>query len=70
MNFLTEKTVSAQDVLRKPVFSELEELCREIGYPMEKDTDFEAELYRIYFTSFFSTMRKSKKVQEDRYGKD
>ncbi len=61
--FLTEKNVSLKDVFKTTTGSKIKKLCGETGCnPAGKEGWFEKELHHLYFTTFFSVMRKSQKT--------
>ncbi|MEE4358335.1 MAG: hypothetical protein V2I97_17830 [Desulfococcaceae bacterium] len=59
LEFLKEKNISAEDILRRPNLTDLTDLCSDIGYKPQEDTAFAKELYQTYMGTFFSIMRKS-----------
>lgn len=55
-NFLKKKDISSEDILNQT--TELKKLYEEPGFEYKKDPGFDDELYRIYFQTFFSEMRR------------
>ena len=64
INFLIAKTVSIEKILEQTTLADVRQLCEEIGFSIEMDKAFEEELYRVYFSTFFSMMRKAKRQEE------
>jgi CRISPR-associated protein Csx10 len=64
LNFLIKKTVPIKEVLKQTTLSDVRQLCEEIGLSIEKDKVFEEGLYRVYFSTFFSMMRKAKRRED------
>lgn len=62
LDFLIEKTINLQDICTS---LRLNELCSEIGFMPESDKSFQDELSHVYFSAFFSMMRKSVQNKED-----
>ena len=54
--FLKTKDISSKDMLNQT--TEVKKLCDEPGFEYKKDQGFDDELYRIYFQTFFSEMRR------------
>lgn len=46
------------EVMKKNRQEDITELCYETGFSPEADQNFQKEIYRIYFITFFSAMRK------------
>ncbi|MBF8278411.1 MAG: hypothetical protein HW390_3484, partial [Candidatus Brocadiaceae bacterium] len=64
-DFLRKKDVTVNEVFRQSDFpKEIKELCGKIGFTPESDNRLNAELYRNYFLTFFSSMRKKIKQGE------
>ncbi len=62
--FLEKKGVTVKEVFgQSGLPQEIKELCSVIGFSPESDNGFNAELYRNYFLTFFSSMRKAKKKE-------
>jgi hypothetical protein len=60
LEFLKCKTVSIDDAFRNHNLIMLKDLCQEIGYSIESDSEFRNRIYQAYYTTFFSMMRKEK----------
>lgn len=62
--FLEKKEVTVKEVFgQSGLPKEIKELCSIICFNPESDNSFNAELYRNYFLTFFSSMRKAKKKE-------
>lgn len=55
-NFLKKKDISSEDILNQT--TEVKKLYEEPGFEYKKDPGVDDELYRIYFQTFFSEMRR------------
>jgi len=64
LEFLTEKKVSVQSILKKASNGNIVNLCGEIDYAPESDDELSGELYQKYFSTFFSSMRKRAKKEK------
>lgn len=62
--FLKKGDVAVNELFqRSDLPEEFKELCKTIGFHPESDSGFNAELYRNYFLTFFSSMRKAIKKE-------
>lgn len=60
-NFIKDKKDLIESIMNSSVSLQVKGLCKEINYNPAKDGNFEESLYKLYFTTFFSMMRKRKK---------
>lgn len=59
--FLKNKVITVREVFSQAGFLQgIKQLCQKINYTPETDAALDAELYRTYFLTFFSSMRKTK----------
>lgn len=58
--YLEREEIKAVEILRHSDMdmSDINKMCNEIGWTPESDIGFDDELYRTYFLSFFSEMRR------------
>jgi CRISPR-associated protein Csx10 len=59
LEFLQEKEIKIDENIRPSIGR----ICTEIGFNSVEDTDFMNSLYKLYFETFFSAMRKEKKKE-------
>ena len=63
-NFIKDKKDLVESIMSSSGSKQVKDLCKEIYYDPAEDTDFagfEQSLYKLYFTTFFSMMRKREK---------
>jgi len=60
-NFIKNKKDLVVSVMGFRRSDQVKNLCKEIDYDPAIDTEFEKKLYKLYFATFFSMMRKRKK---------
>ncbi len=60
-NFIKNKKNLVESIISSSGNKQVKDLCKEIDYDPAIDTDFEKRLYKLYFTTFFSMMRKREK---------
>jgi len=60
-NFIKDKKDLVESIMSFSGSKQVKDLCKEIDYDPAIDSDFEKSLYKLYFTTFFSMMRKRKK---------
>jgi CRISPR-associated protein Csx10 len=60
-NFIKDKKELVESIMSSSGSKQVKDLCKEIDYNPAIDSDFEKSLYKLYFTTFFSMMRKRKK---------
>ncbi len=61
LNFIKDKKNLIESVMSSAGSMQVKDLCKEIDYDPAINTEFEEKLYKLYFTTFFSMMRKRKK---------
>ncbi len=61
LEFLQKKEIKIDGNITKNI----EDICSKIGFTPAKDTDFMNSLYKLYFETFFSAMRKAKKMEKE-----
>ena len=62
-NFIKNKKKLVDSIMSSSGSKQVKDLCKEIDYDPAIDTDFEKRLYKLYFTTFFSMMRKREKMK-------
>jgi CRISPR-associated protein Csx10 len=73
LEFITGKSVKMEEILRstEPSIKEINKLMTEktgdmdLAAALRSEKDFEEELFFIYFHTFFTTMRRIKKISEE-----
>ncbi len=61
LEFLQKKEIKIDENIK----TSIGKLCTEIGFYPEDDADFMNSLYQSYFETFFSAMRKAKKMEKE-----
>jgi len=59
--FLQRKEVKVES----NIMNDIQKICNEIAFTPANDTDFMNSLYKSYFETFFSAMRKAKKMEKE-----
>ena len=59
-NFIKDKNDLVKSIMNFGRSTQVKDLCKKIFYDPGTDTEFEEKLYKLYFATFFSMMRKRK----------
>lgn len=60
-DFIKDKKDLVESIMGFARSTQVKDLCAEVDYNPAEDSNFEKSLYKLYFTTFFSMMRKRKK---------